>query len=283
MELWSQYRDDVQESHEASRLMQHLEASYSEFQGKFQGAVSQFAAELNLNQDKAGKFADKILHLVADMQQENVKHSKHLLDHLIKSGKHGKSLEKHVEKDMLQEVQEEEQHLKEDAADGINVNDQDINVYGNAGKFEDPLKDMLEGFWEVFNDYEKEFSGETRSHFKNGSPVYDQIVDLYAKISGEAPPSEEEVVEALYKIDLASVGAPLNQGRELPANDLVEELVLVPKIPHQELAALEQSWRNGKQDAVAVLSKLQTWHEQGAIPSGWLQLGVNHEEQVLSE
>merc|ERR1719261_1338396 len=49
MELWSQYRDDVQESHEARTLLKHLDASYGEFQGKFQGAVTEFAAELNLN------------------------------------------------------------------------------------------------------------------------------------------------------------------------------------------------------------------------------------------
>lgn len=282
MELWSQYRDDVQESHEASRLLKKLEAGYGDFEGKFKSAVTDFSAELNFNPDKAAKFADKILHLVADMQGDNVKHAKHLLDHLVKSGKQGEKLEKHVEKEIIKEVKEEERHLKDDKKDGIPAGalKMDPAMDGaNGTDGGDPLKVTLEGFWYIFNDYEKEFSGKVLENFRNGHPVLTQLQTLYAKISGENPPSEEEVAEELDKIDLVGVGAGLGAGRVLPVDDIVEELVLLPKVPHEELVALEKAWRAGDKDSVTVFSQLQEWHQAGVVPTGWLQMGVNNQEK----
>ncbi|CAK0806640.1 unnamed protein product [Prorocentrum cordatum] len=69
MELWSQYRDDVQESREATRLMATLNASYTQFKPKLEVAVNDVAKDMGLNTDRASKFADKILHVVADMQK----------------------------------------------------------------------------------------------------------------------------------------------------------------------------------------------------------------------
>merc|ERR1719199_935512 len=41
MELWGQYRDDVQESQEATILMKRLEASVPQFESKLQVAVKE--------------------------------------------------------------------------------------------------------------------------------------------------------------------------------------------------------------------------------------------------
>merc|ERR1712217_242768 len=120
MELWSQYRDDVQESHEASRLLKQLDATYGEFQGKFQGVVNTFAKSNNLPADKTTAFSDQILKLVSSMQQDNVKHAKHLLDHLASSGKQAEKLEKHIEEDLKDGILPED--LKEfDKIAGLNA------------------------------------------------------------------------------------------------------------------------------------------------------------------
>merc|ERR1719401_1830588 len=78
MELWSQYRDDILESNEAKALLSRLDSSYQDFTSKYQGATEGFAQEIGINQAKAQKFADKILHMVADMQSDNMKHAKRL-------------------------------------------------------------------------------------------------------------------------------------------------------------------------------------------------------------
>merc|ERR1719221_2242776 len=109
---------------------------------------------------------------------------------------------------------------------------------------------MLQAFFWTFHDYESEFGGKPRESLKDGHPVYDEIKKLWAKINSDAPPSEEEVTVALDKIDLASVGAGLGAGRVLPVNDIVEEISLIPKIPHAELTALEKEWQAHEADSV---------------------------------
>jgi len=271
MELWSQYRDDVQESREASILLKHLEASYGEFQGRFQTAVNELAQELNLPQERSAKFADRILHLVTDMQQDNIKHAKHLLDHLVNSGKKGKQLEKHVDKEILKNAEGEKQKI---ADEGLPEEPEDVP----EGE-KDPLKDILKGFWFTFADYDKEMGTKVRENFKKGGPVYDQIKALQSKLTSETPPSEEEIGLELDKIDLASVGAPLGEGRILPPADIVEELFLIPQVPFEKLRDLKKQYESGKKDTLSVFSQLEEWHEKNLIPSGWLQMGVNEEEK----
>ena len=75
-ELWSQYSDDVKESSEATALMETLNKSYDEFLPKVQSAVGDVASKMNLNRDQAANFAGQILHAVAEMQTDNVKHAK---------------------------------------------------------------------------------------------------------------------------------------------------------------------------------------------------------------
>merc|ERR1712039_692074 len=128
-------------------------------------------------------------------------------------------------------------------------------------------KAVLEGFWFIFNDYEREFSGKVLDAFRGGHAVYTQLQALYSKITGENPPSEDEVAEEL------------GSGRVLPVDDIVEELVLLPKVPHAELTALEKAWRKGDKDSVTVFTQLQEWHQAGVVPSGWLQMGVNEQEK----
>lgn len=282
MELWSQYRDDIVESHEAQALLRSLNASYDQLQVRLQSTIDSAAKDLNLNKDKATHLADMILHEVADMQKENVKHAKHLVDHLVSQGKKGESLEKHVNREIVKEMEEEEKQMEEDIKEGgvAYEEHEEGSGHANATKEADPLKDMLEGFWFTFNDYETEFKGKPRETLKEGNPVFDALHELKKKIDSPEPPSEEDIGTALDKIDLTSVGAGLGSGRVLPAADIVEELLLIPKIPHKELAELEQEWREGKKDSVQVFGQLAEWHHKGLVPSGWLQMGVEKDEQM---
>mmetsp|Transcript_57844 Transcript_57844/g.179733 ORF Transcript_57844/g.179733 Transcript_57844/m.179733 type:complete len:403 (+) Transcript_57844:80-1288(+) len=292
MELWSQYRDDIVESHEAQALLRSLNSSYSSLQAKLQATIDSAAKELNLNKDKATHLADMILHEVAAMQQDNVKHAKHLVDHLVNAGKRGEHLEKHVNKDIVKEMEAEEKHIEEDQKEGgINYDEDHAGGHrlhgdgllagtgGNDTQEEDHLKDMLDGFWFTFNDYETEFKDKPRRILKEGHPVFAQLKELKKKIDSPDAPSEEEIGAMLDKIDLSSVGAGLGSGRVLPAADIVEELLLIPKIPHKELTVLEKDWKAGKKDSVQVFGQLAEWHSQGLVPSGWLAMGVNKEEQ----
>eukprot|EP00413_Alexandrium_margalefii_P013570 CAMPEP_0204531106 /NCGR_PEP_ID=MMETSP0661-20131031/10989_1 /ASSEMBLY_ACC=CAM_ASM_000606 /TAXON_ID=109239 /ORGANISM="Alexandrium margalefi, Strain AMGDE01CS-322" /LENGTH=402 /DNA_ID=CAMNT_0051537239 /DNA_START=55 /DNA_END=1263 /DNA_ORIENTATION=+ len=292
MELWSQYRDDIVESHEAQALLRSLNSSYASLQAKLQATIDSAAKELNLNKDKATHLADMILHEVAAMQQDNVKHAKHLVDHLVNAGKRGEHLEKHVNKDIVKEMEAEEKHIEEDKKEGgINYDEDHAGGHqlhgdgilagtgGNDTQEEDHLKDMLDGFWFTFNDYETEFKDKPRQILKEGHPVYTKLKELKKKIDSPEAPSDEEIGAMLDKIDLSSVGAGLGSGRVLPAADIVEELLLIPKIPHKELTALEKDWKAGKKDSVQVFGQLTEWHSQGLVPSGWLAMGVNKEEQ----
>merc|ERR1719183_1286362 len=121
MELWSEFHNDIQESHEAKALLRYMNDSYGTLQSSIKTAVTELSVELNINEHKAAKFADKLLHLVVNMQQDNVKHAKHLVDHLVAAGKRSVKLEKHVDKAMLQEAKEEKKAMAEDAKEGINV------------------------------------------------------------------------------------------------------------------------------------------------------------------
>jgi len=221
---WSQYRDDIQESQEAGNLLKTLNSSYAEFQGQFRGAVDEFAKELNINQVKATAFADKILHLVAAMQESNIKHAKRLLDHLVEAGKKGAAMKEHVSKEMMKDI-------------------------------------------------------KVRENFEKGGEVYDKLKELEAKIKGDTPPSEEEVQQEFDKIDLVSVGAGLGSGRILPLSDIVDELTMIPKVPHENLKKLEKAWRDGTKDSVTILAELTELHDKKEIPSGWLSKGVDQDEK----
>jgi len=281
MELWSQYHDDIKESHEAQALLNGLDTSYSTFKGNFQGAVNELAVEFQLNPVKAQKYADRILHMVADMHQLNVNHTKHLIDHLIAVGKKSVKLEKHVEKQVIKEVKAEKKAEEADIASGIALEAPTERLAGSKGDDteEDPLRGILEGFFDTFQDYESEFHGKPREAMKPGEKVHDSVMALYEKVKSDKPPSEEDVQEELDKIDLAGIGAGLGQGRVLPIMDIVEELALIPKIPTEQLVQLEKEWRDGKEDSVAIFEQLSELHESGIIPSGWLQQGVSEEEK----
>jgi len=192
-------------------------------------------------------------------------------------------LEKHVEKEVLQEMSEEEKHIEEDvkAGDAIPFGDEaEGGKAGNATLEQDPLEGILEGFWFIFNDYEGEFSGKPRESLKEGHPIFEQLKVLGSKINSQEPPSEEQTVKELDAIDLSSVGAGLGSGRVLPAAAIVDELLLINTIPHVELKELEKSWREGKVDSVTVFGKISEMHKSHLVPSGWLQKGVDKDEQI---
>lgn len=299
MALWSQYRDDIQESQEAGNLLHTLNSSYSEFQGKFRSAVDDFAKELNINTVKASSFADKILHLVAAMQESNVKHAKRLLDHLVEAGKKGAVMKEHVNKEIMKDIKVEEKRIEQDISEGegdiehpkkshegAKKGDSEPIIMSEKEKHEkaeeeqdDPLHATLDGFFFVFNDYESEFGGKVRDNFLKGSKAYDQLKALNEKITSNTPPSEEEVQAEFDKIDLEAAGAGLGSGRILPLNDIIDELTMITKIPHEKLKKLEHAWKDGTKDSVTVLAELTEMHFNKELPSGWLSKGVDEEEK----
>lgn len=275
MELWSEYRDDIHESHEAQMLMKLLNSSYTNFEAQVKATVDATSKDLGLNGDKAAKLADSVLRLVADQQKAGLKHTKRLVDHLVEAGKRAVPLEKRAEKEVFQEVHAEEKLVAEDPE----IFDA-LPPGANHSDFDDPLKGILEGFFWIFNDYEREFSGKPRSLLKPGNKAFDALKALDQKMDDL---SEGEVAEALDKIDLDNVGAGLGSGRVLPARDIVEELLMIGTIPHKELRELEEAWKAGKEDSVSVFGKISEMHELHQVPSGWLQRGVDEDEKEEME
>mmetsp|Transcript_10026 Transcript_10026/g.24217 ORF Transcript_10026/g.24217 Transcript_10026/m.24217 type:complete len:372 (+) Transcript_10026:101-1216(+) len=268
MELWSEYRDDIHESHEAQMLMKLLNVTYQSFEARVKATVDETSKDLGLNKEKAAKLADTLLHLVADQQQMGLKHTKRLVDHLVEAGKRAVPLEKHTEKEVLQEMQQEEKMIEEEGEP------EDALPGGNETG--DPLKGLLDGFFWVFNDYEREFSGKPRSMLHPGNTAYDALKSLDDKMNDL---TEAQIAEELDKIDLGAVGAGLGSGRVLPAKDIVEELLMIGTIPHKELRGLEEAWKSGQQDSVRIFGRLAAMHEQHRIPSGWLQKGIDEDER----
>merc|ERR1712039_610008 len=88
----------------------------------------------------------------------------------------------------------------------------------------------------------------------------------------------EEITKKLDEIDLAAVGAGLGEGRVLVPIDIVEELYLVPKIPHDRLSKLQQAWESGKKNADLVFEELLELQSSGLIPGHWMDMGVEKEE-----
>eukprot|EP00440_Ansanella_granifera_P031353 gb/GFBE01034044.1/.p1 GENE.gb/GFBE01034044.1/~~gb/GFBE01034044.1/.p1 ORF type:complete len:372 (+),score=128.19 gb/GFBE01034044.1/:1-1116(+) len=283
MELWSEYRDDIHESHEAQLLVKQLNSSYDRFQATIRSSVQATSNELGLNQDKAAKLADTILHLVADQQKESLTHTKKLVDHLVEAGKRAVPLQKHAEHEVLKEVKEEGKAIAEDLANGVALPEADPVEPGageNLTEPEDPLKGILDGFWYVFHDYEREFSGKPRELMKPGHKAFDALKAIADK---EDELTEAEIAAELDKVDLESVGAGLGSGRVLPARDIVEELLMIGTIPHKELDALYEDWVSGKEDSVSVFAKLEEMHGKELVPSGWLQRGVDEDEKEEAE
>jgi len=207
MELWSEFHSDIQESHEAQALLRSMNDTYTLFQDNLKTSIHDLSAEIGLNPVKAEKFTDKLLHLVANMQQENVKHAKHLVDHLVAAGKRSVKLEKHVDKAILEETKAEKKLMKQDAKDGIDaaapLDDKIAKGSSKADEDEnDPMKEMITGFFLTFNDFLKEFGGEARAKMKEGNAVYDQVKVLYGKVKSEDNPlTEDEIQAEIEKID----------------------------------------------------------------------------------
>mmetsp|Transcript_115026 Transcript_115026/g.229005 ORF Transcript_115026/g.229005 Transcript_115026/m.229005 type:complete len:381 (+) Transcript_115026:61-1203(+) len=288
MELWAQYQEDIRESNEAQTMVRRLNESYDKFRVSLNKTIEAQVKEIHLNSAKAAHLADVILQQVANLRTNNMHHVKHLVDHLVTSGKRSGVLEKHVSKSLKEDLLEESKQLHEDKEAGIDAHERlgsadSVGDTSNASSKDDPLKGVLEGFFWTFNDYEAEFKHRARTVLSQpGNAVYRQLQDLWANITSATPPSEDEVGAALDHIDLASVGAGLGSGRVLPAVDIVEELLLIPKIPHRDIEKLQEVWQSGQTDSVDVLAKLELWYADKLIPSGWLKKGVEREEQALA-
>merc|ERR1712151_1001834 len=178
MELWAQYRDHIEESREAKSLLKSLAASNEKLHTELKSTI------------KDRRLADKVLHLVADNQQDNLKHTKHLLDHIVAQGKRGAIMEKHVAREIRQEMTREEQRVNDDdKSPDVQLDDHDprFSLGSEVGKPKDPLKETLEGFWHTFHDYKAEFGSTVRDTLKNGHPKYEQITELYKRLKGDDP------------------------------------------------------------------------------------------------
>merc|ERR1712176_1604251 len=99
---------------------------------------------------------------------------------------------------------------------------------------------------------------------------------LQARIEGDDPPSDKEIMKEIEGMNLESVGAGLGSGRYLSPEAIVEELTLIPKIPTKKLASLEKEWKDGIKDSLAVMSELTELHEKGLVPNGWIEKGVDN-------
>jgi len=279
MQLWGEYRDDIKESKQAQALMKNLNMSNMAFKARMRKAIEDSSKELNLNGDKAKKLVDNILDLVADHQHSNLQNTKGLVDHLVEAGKRAAPLEKRAEHEVMKEVQEEQKAIKEDIEAGEAL-PEPVPVEAEAGKNAsepaDPLKGILEGFFFIFNDYEREFGGKPRQLMKPGNPAYDGLKKLSEEMDDM---SDADLAKKLDTIDLDAVGAGLGSGRILPAADIVEELLMIGDIPHRKLKALEEEWRAGTQDSVSVFGIISKLHEEHQVPTGWLQRGVDEDEK----
>ncbi|CAK0824734.1 unnamed protein product, partial [Prorocentrum cordatum] len=251
--------------------------------GAGQAAVADVAKETGLNPDRAADFADRILHVVADLQNDNVAHAKKLVDHLVKEGTKGEKLERHAEEHLLAQVAEEVDHIGEDMQAGIAQEVEDASVgAGGAGAMEpadaderDPLRAVLQGIWSAFEDYEVAFGGKIRQSFQNGSLLYKELAGLQHKIATWKifPPTEKDVIRKLESLGLSSEGL---RGGMLSAKEVVEELVMVPVVPSAELAGLQVKWKAGKVGSVPVLRRLLELRNKSMLPSSWLQQGIGH-------
>merc|ERR1719386_604045 len=101
------------------------------------------------------------------MHEDNVKHAKHLVSHLVAAGKKSQKLEKRVDREMLEEAVEEKKAMAQDKKDGINAAaplqehvHKKLPTEAEKRRDEDeddPLKELLTGFFATFEDFEKEF------------------------------------------------------------------------------------------------------------------------------
>merc|ERR1712060_332589 len=155
------------------------------------------------------------------------------------------------EREALKQMKDEKTRMEDDA-------DAAATAEQGADEPEDePLKQMLQGFWDTFKDYEREFHGTARAKLSDpGNLQYKQLKELKLAIDSADPPNEEEISKRLDAIDLTAVGAGLGEGRVLAPIDIVEELYLVPKIPHERLSKLRQAWESGKKNADLVFEEL---------------------------
>merc|ERR1719436_226895 len=118
---------------------------------------------MNLDPGKAANFADKILHAVAEMQTDNVKHAKKLLDHLVKAGNKSQKLKTHINKDMLADIAEEQKQMEDYARYYADIMEKarlkQTGASANTSK-KDPLKAVIQGFWDAFDEYENTYGGK---------------------------------------------------------------------------------------------------------------------------
>merc|ERR1740138_1818258 len=138
---------------------------------------------------------------------------------------------------MAHELKEEQKHMKDDVKDGIDATapireDQGPTPVTPDPTEEDPLRDVLTGFFASFDEHERRFKGRPHENLKDGHPVYEQVKALHERIHDML---EEDLQAEINKVDLAGEDITTEIQAALPLPDLVEEITLMPKIPDDKL------------------------------------------------
>mmetsp|Transcript_106261 Transcript_106261/g.298891 ORF Transcript_106261/g.298891 Transcript_106261/m.298891 type:complete len:365 (-) Transcript_106261:103-1197(-) len=272
MELWSHFRDDIHESLEARAFYNSLNASYVQLESKIESAITQNTQDLGLSAAKANVLVQRIVRLLADHRADNLHDAEGLIHHLIKAGRKGEKLQKHldeeIKRDMKHEVREMEAHEKvEDDGDAEEV----IGEGGDADGDEDEheLKPIVQEFWKTYDEFAKTYPAVVS--MKTDSEMYKSLEGLRTKLdSDENTMSDEDGEAELKRIDLQSVGIK-REDVDLGIRDLLEVLTCMPNMPHSKLRDLEKAWLSDEKQTFIVLDELHELAGEGKLPSVWLE------------
>merc|ERR1712187_401075 len=100
---------------------------------------------------------------------------------------------------------------------------------------EEELKGIIEGFWETYTEFQKDFPEAIRS-MKEDIPVYKDLQGLQKRFASEEPPSDDEVLAALKTMNLTgTIGMEFKEDPKSvfmrSPQDFVETLVAIPHLP----------------------------------------------------
>merc|ERR1719254_67448 len=89
-------------------LVKGMNASYDHLAENIHQAIDDAVKDLQISKVKAPKVADDVLAVVADARKRSLQQTHFLMEHIMKQGKRGKQLEKHVQKELHAEVKKDD-------------------------------------------------------------------------------------------------------------------------------------------------------------------------------
>mmetsp|Transcript_46400 Transcript_46400/g.131219 ORF Transcript_46400/g.131219 Transcript_46400/m.131219 type:complete len:358 (+) Transcript_46400:55-1128(+) len=260
MELWSHYREDIRESHEAQTLLRNLNASYDDFKFQLQGTMLRAAKDLGLTSDEASLLTETALQIVADHRHRNMRQTRDLVDHLVSVGQKGSRLQQHLDDEVARDMREETRHIVE--------HDEDMDWRGSPEDVK--LSAIVNGFFETYREYLSDFSIAIHS-LHEGSDVYVQLMDMHARAEEGREDGIEPFLDSLHR---QQVIPRFTRGANTFMRTLSEflgVLLMTPRVPHEQLSALEEEWDANTRDPYSVLTQLHEWEVEGRVPGYWLE------------